>query len=109
MKQHTRNTSTIKKDKMKAILPDIHTSSTCNKRVPVIRQWWFVTMLRIRVALEQLVIKTYYRMKCVYWNKRIPKDINLYLQRWKAIDHRQDKSVSGEDFRLWYYLRKVQE
>lgn len=44
-----------------------------------------------------------------YWNWRIPKDLNLYLKRWNSIDHRRDKSVSGKDFRFWYYLRKCDE
>lgn len=50
----------------------------------------------------------FHKIKCRYWNWRIPADINLYIQRWQAIDHRKDHSVTGKDFRFWYYMRKVE-
>lgn len=62
---------------------------------------------KTRLVLGKLRTKTWHRIRCVYWNWRLPKDLNLYLQRWEAIDHRKDKSLSGSDFRFWYYLTKL--
>ena len=64
---------------------------------------------KLRLKLVHLKVATFYRLKCIYWNWRLPKDLNLYLQRWEAIDHRKDKSWSGKDFRLWLYKRKLEQ
>ena len=48
-----------------------------------------------------------HKLKCIFWNWRVPLDIDSLLNEWKKIDHRKDKSLSGESFRLWLYLKKV--
>jgi hypothetical protein len=67
-----------------------------------------VILLRITTFLVILYAKTLYRARCIYWDWRIPSDINLYIKRWGAIDRRKDKSLSTKDFRQWYYLRKIE-
>jgi len=49
----------------------------------------------------------FYRLKCIYWNWRIPLDLDSILGEWQGIDHRKDRSWSGKDFRLYLYKRKL--
>ena len=78
---------------------------------------YYQDMNILKIDRHSRIMTTLYlfgtRIKAVliarYWVWRIPKDLNLYLKRWSSIDHRRDKSMSGKDFRLWYYLRKCDE
>lgn len=49
----------------------------------------------------------WHKLVCIYWNWRLPHDLDKQLKEWKKIDHRKDKSLSGKSFRLWMYLRKI--
>jgi hypothetical protein len=49
----------------------------------------------------------FFKIKCYYWDWRLPKDLNILENKWRNIDHRKDRSLSGKDFRFWLYLRKV--
>lgn len=66
-------------------------------------------LVKVKERVEVKVRIFKYKIRCWWWNFRIPKDLNLYLKRWQAIDRRRDKSISSEDFRFWFYLRKLEE
>ena len=44
-----------------------------------------------------------HKLKCIYWNWRLPIETNDLLKMFNRIDHRKDKSLSGKDFRLFMY------
>jgi hypothetical protein len=44
-----------------------------------------------------------HRLKCIYWNWRIPLETDALREVFNRIDHRKDKSLSGKDFRLFMY------
>ena len=53
---------------------------------------------------------------CAYWNEKLLNQKNIlsylypyYYKDWLSIDRKKDKSLSSKDFRLWLYLRKVNE
>lgn len=53
-------------------------------------------------------VKLFFHMlKCIYWEWRIPWDLNGILEEWQEIDHRKDRSLSGKDFRLYLYKEKL--
>jgi hypothetical protein len=64
---------------------------------------------RIKYSLTKLSTRLGALLRYWYFCLRVPKDINLYIKRWNSIDHRRDKSLSGRDFRFWYFNRKMDE
>lgn len=63
-------------------------------------------MLKINLLL--IKVKTFfYSFKCRYWNWRLPLDTDSILEEWQKIDHRKDRSLSGKDFRLYVYKKKL--
>ena len=51
----------------------------------------------------------FHKLECIFWNWRLPKNMNEMLNVWKHIDHRKDVSLTGKDFRFWLYLRYLNE
>lgn len=57
-----------------------------------------------------------HKAACYYWNDtlisqkdKLPELYPKYYKKWKLINRKKDKSLSAKDFRLWLYLRKVDE
>lgn len=62
----------------------------------------------MKLYLLKVKIRVFFHtLKAIYWNWRLPLDIIELYNEWVKIDHRKDKSLSGRDFRLWVYLRKL--
>ncbi len=49
----------------------------------------------------------FHKVRCEFWNWRLPPDLNYWLNEWQKIDHRKDKSYTGKDFRCWIYMKKL--